>query len=313
MTLHTSLFWLTVAGEGNALVTGLPGSGKTSLVRWSLRNIPPQYGVVIYDTAGEFKECDSVGQFPVNLLDLPPQRVVEILEESLASTYGEYPYLFTPAMSELLLRCIERGFKTLSDIRANVLKIAEPHEVDTAYALRRRLAHLDMPQFGKTDVPIQPGRSTCIDLSTLDRVGRIAYVLAHLELTRNARNIIYVIDEAHRFLAFTHRYSLLTDHLRTGRAARRFFILISHSIPRVPPPPRLRQNHDQVSRLGHGRDKDGASQPLRGVGGDARRLRQGPAGAVPRNTAEGDVGPVQNDCAALCAERTRLGGQWTPC
>ena len=229
MTLHTSLFWLTVAGEGNALVTGLPGSGKTSLVRWSLRNIPPQYGVVIYDTAGEFKECDSVGQFPVNLLDLPPQRVVEILEESLASTYGEYPYLFTPAMSELLLRCIERGFKTLSDIRANVLKIAEPHEVDTAYALRRRLAHLDMPQFGKTDVPIQPGRSTCIDLSTLDRVGRIAYVLTHLELTRNARNIIYVIDEAHRFLAFTHRYSLLTDHLRTGRAARRFFILISHS------------------------------------------------------------------------------------
>mgnify|MGYP000382554181 CR=1 FL=1 len=229
MTLHTSLFWLTVAGEGNALVTGLPGSGKTSLVRWSLRNIPPQYGVVIYDTAGEFKECDSVGQFPVNLLDLPPQRVVEILEESLASTYGEYPYLFTPAMSELLLRCIERGFKTLSDVRANVLKIAEPHEVDTAYALRRRLAHLDMPQFGKTDVPIQPGRSTCIDLSNLDRVGRIAYVLAHLELTRNARNIIYVIDEAHRFLAFTHRYSLLTDHLRTGRAARRFFILISHS------------------------------------------------------------------------------------
>ena len=229
MTLHASLFWLTVAGEGNALVTGLPGSGKTSLVRWSLRNIPPQYGVVIYDTAGEFKECDSVGQFPVNLLDLPPQRVVEILEESLASTYGEYPYLFTPAMSELLLRCIERGFKTLSDIRANVLKIAEPHEVDTAYALRRRLAHLDMPQFGKTDVPIQPGRSTCIDLSNLDRVGRIAYVLAHLELTRNARNIIYVIDEAHRFLAFTHRYSLLTDHLRTGRAARRFFILISHS------------------------------------------------------------------------------------
>ena len=229
MTLHTSLFWLTVAGEGNALVTGLPGSGKTSLVRWSLRNIPPQYGVVIYDTAGEFKECDSVGQFPVNLLDLPPQRVVEILEESLASTYGEYPYLFTPAMSELLLRCIERGFKTLSDIRANVLKIAEPHEVDTAYALRRRLAHLDMPQFGKTDVPIQPGRSTCIDLSNLDRVGRIVYVLAHLELTRNARNIIYVIDEAHRFLAFTHRYSLLIDHLRTGRAARRFFILISHS------------------------------------------------------------------------------------
>jgi GTPase SAR1 family protein len=229
MTLHTSLFWLTTAAEGNVLVTGLPGSGKTSLVRWSLRNIPPQYAVVVYDTAGEFRECDSVGQFPVNLLDLLPQRVVEILEESLASTYGEYPYLFTPAMSELLLRCIERGFKTLSDVRANVLKIAEPHEVDTAYALRRRLAHLDMPQFGKTDVPIQPGRSTCIDLSTLDRVGRIAYVLTHLELTRSARNIIYVIDEAHRFLAFVHRYSLLTDHLRTGRAARRFFVLISHS------------------------------------------------------------------------------------
>jgi GTPase SAR1 family protein len=227
--LYTMLFWLTTAAEGNVLVTGLPGSGKTSLVKWSLRNIPPQYAVVVYDTAGEFKECDFTGHFSVNPLDLPPQRVVEILEESLAATYGEYPYLLTPAMAELLLRAIENRRRTLSDIRANVLKIAEPHEVDTAYALRRRLAHLDVPQFGKTDVPIQPGKSTCIDLSQLDRVGRIAYVLTHLELTRGGRNIIYVIDEAHRFLSFTGRYSLLTDHLRTGRASRRFFVLISHS------------------------------------------------------------------------------------
>jgi len=165
----------------------------------------------------------------VNPLDLPPQRVVEILEEALAATYGEYPYLLTPAMAELLLRSIEQGFKTLSEIRAGVLKIAEPHEVDTAYALRRRLAHLDVHQFKTTDVLLQPGKSTCIDLSGLDRVGRIAYVLVHLELTRSLKNVIYVIDEAHRFLAFTGRYSLLTDHLRTGRSARRFFVLISHS------------------------------------------------------------------------------------
>jgi hypothetical protein len=155
--------------------------------------------------------------------------VVEVLEEALAATYGEYPYLLTPAMAELLLRAIESGHKTLSEIRAGVLKLAEPHEVDTAYALRRRLVHLEGPQFGKTDVPIQSGKSTCIDLSGLDRVGRIAYVLTHLELTRGVRNVIYVIDEAHRFLAFSGRYSLLTDHLRTGRAARRFFVLISHS------------------------------------------------------------------------------------
>ena len=227
--LYTMLFWLTSAAEGNALIVGLPGTGKTSLVKWSLRNIPPQYAVVVYDTAGEFRECDNVGRYAVNPLDLPPQRVVEILEEALAATYGEYPYLLTPAMAELLLRAIESGYKTLSEIRAGVLKIAEPHEVDTAYALRRRLAHLDMPQFGKTDVPFQPGKSTCIDLSQLDRVGRIAYVLVYLELTRGVRNVIYVIDEAHRFLAFTSRYSLLTDHLRTGRASRRFFVLISHS------------------------------------------------------------------------------------
>jgi hypothetical protein len=227
--LYTSLFWLVSAGEGNALVTGLPGSGKTSLVKWSLRNIPPQYAVVVYDTAGEFRECGFAGPYSVNPLDLPPQRVVEILEEALAATYGEYPYLMTPAMAELLLRAMEGGFKTLSDVRANVLKLAEPHEVDTAYALRRRLAHLDGPQFKATDVPLQPGKSTCIDLSGLDRVGRIAYVLTHLELTRGGRNLIYVIDEAHRFLSFTGRYSLLTDHLRTGRAARRFFVLISHS------------------------------------------------------------------------------------
>jgi len=227
--LHAALFWLVAASEGNALVTGLPGSGKTSLVKWSLRNVPPQYSVVIYDTAGEFRECDFAGPYSVNPLDLPPQRVVEILEEALAATYGEYPYLMTPAMAELLLRAIEGGHKTLSEIRANVLKIAEPHEVDTAYALRRRLAHLDGPQFKATDVPLQPGKSTCIDLSGLDRVGRIAYVLTHLELTRPLKNVIYVVDEAHRFLGFTGRYSLLTDHLRTGRASRRFFVLISHS------------------------------------------------------------------------------------
>jgi len=227
--LHAALFWLVAASEGNALVTGLPGSGKTSLVKWSLRNVPPQYSVIIYDTAGEFRECNFAGPYSVNPLDLPPQRVVEILEEALAATYGEYPYLMTPAMAELLLRAIEGGHKTLSEIRANVLKIAEPHEVDTAYALRRRLAHLDGQQFKATDVPLQPGKSTCIDLSGLDRVGRIAYVLTHLELTRPLKNVIYVVDEAHRFLSFTGRYSLLTDHLRTGRSSRRFFVLISHS------------------------------------------------------------------------------------
>jgi len=227
--LYTMLFWLAAAAEGNVLVTGLPGSGKTSLIKWSLRNIQQRHAVVVYDTAGEFKECDFTGQFSVNPLDLLPPRVVEILEESLAATYGEYPYLLTPAMAELLLRATEFGHKTLSEIRANVLKIAEPHEVDTAYALRRRLAHIDGPQFKATDVPIAAGKSTCIDLSQLDRVGRIAYVLTHLELTRSLKNVIYVIDEAHRFLAFTGRYSLLTDHLRTGRASRRFFVLISHS------------------------------------------------------------------------------------
>jgi len=39
------------------------------------------------------------------------------------------------------------------------------------------------------------------DLSGLDRVGRIAYVLTHLELTRPLKNVIYVVDEAHRFLS----------------------------------------------------------------------------------------------------------------
>jgi hypothetical protein len=68
-----------------------------------------------------------------------------------------------------------------------------------------------------------------VDLSELDRVGRVGYVLTALELTRAARNVIYVIDEAHRFLAFTSRYSLLVDHLRTGRAHGRFFVLVSHS------------------------------------------------------------------------------------
>ncbi|MCU7788207.1 type IV secretory system conjugative DNA transfer family protein [Pyrobaculum sp. 3827-6] len=229
MTLYTQLFRLVTAVEGNALITGLPGTGKTSFVKWSLREVPSDYAVVVYDTAGDFKNCNYAARYSVNPLDLPTPRVVEILEEALAATYGEYPYLLTPAMAELLHRTVEKGAHTLSQVRREVLNAAEPHEMDTAYALRRRLVHFDGPQFEKTDVPIRHGASTCVDVSGLDRVGRLAYVLAHLELTRDVKNVIYVVDEAHRFLAFTSRYSLLTDHLRTGRSRGRFFILVSHS------------------------------------------------------------------------------------
>ncbi len=227
--MYTKLFHLVVATEGNALVTGLPGTGKTSLIKWSLREIPPGYSVVVYDTVGDFKECDFTGRYLVNPVELPTPRFLEVLEEALSATYGEYAYLLTPAMAELITRAVEAGAKTPSEIKSAVYKIAEAHEVDTAHAVRRRLAHLDGPQFMKSDVPIKPGKSTCVDISALDRVGRVAFVLTHLELTRKSKNVIYVIDEAHRFLAFANRYSLLVDHLRTGRAAGRFFVLVSHS------------------------------------------------------------------------------------
>lgn len=230
--MYNRLFFLVISTEGNALITGLPGTGKTSLIKWSLRDIPPDFAVVVYDTAGDFQFpslCDYSGRFPVNPLDLPAPKVIEILEESLAATYGEYPYLLTPAMAELLHRAIERGYKTLGEIRQRIVEIAESHEMDTAYAVKRRLVHFATPQFEKTDIPIKHGRSVCVDVSQLDRVGRLAFVLTHLELTRGAKNVIYVIDEAHRFLAFANRYSLLTDHLRTGRALGRFFVLVSHS------------------------------------------------------------------------------------
>lgn len=230
--MYNKLFSLLISVEGNALITGLPGTGKTSLIKWSLRDIPPDFAVIVYDTAGDFQSpglCDHSGKFSVNPLDLTAPKVIEILEESLAATYGEYPYLLTPAMAELLHRAIERGYKTLGEIRWRIVDVAESHEMDTAYAVRRRLVHFDGPQFERTDIPIKHGRSTCIDISGLDRVGRLAYVLTHLELTRTAKNVIYVIDEAHRFLAFASRYSLLTDHLRTGRALGRFFVLVSHS------------------------------------------------------------------------------------
>ncbi|MGC9052216.1 type IV secretion system DNA-binding domain-containing protein, partial [Pyrobaculum sp.] len=84
MTLYTQLFRLVTAVEGNALITGLPGTGKTSFVKWSLREVPSDYAVVVYDTAGDFKNCNYAARYSVNPLDLPTPRVVEILEESLA-------------------------------------------------------------------------------------------------------------------------------------------------------------------------------------------------------------------------------------
>lgn len=228
--LYAKLFSLVVAVEGNALITGLPGTGKTSFIKWSLREVPPDFAIAVYDTTGDFKECNFAGKYSVNPVDLPTPRFIEILEEALSATYGEYSYILTPAMAELIARSVEVGAKNPSEIKKAVYQVAEAHEVDTAHAVRRRMAHLDHPQFSRTFVPLRAGASTCIDISELDRVGRVAFVLTHLELTRSARNVIYVIDEAHRFLAFANRYSLLTDHLRTGRARGRFFVLVSHSI-----------------------------------------------------------------------------------
>ncbi|MEM1803903.1 MAG: hypothetical protein QXR80_05345, partial [Desulfurococcaceae archaeon] len=77
--MYNKLFFLVVFTEGNALVTGLPGTGKTSLIKWSLRDIPPDYIVIIYDTAEDFQSprlCDHSGKFSVNPLDLQPARVV---------------------------------------------------------------------------------------------------------------------------------------------------------------------------------------------------------------------------------------------
>jgi len=218
-------FHLVVAAEGNALVTGLPGSGKTTLVKRALSNVPREFAVVVLDTAGEFSRCEYTGAFSVNPLELPPLQLVEVLEEALRATYGEYAYVWTPAMSEVLLMAAQKA-RTLAEVYERVLEAAPPHMVDTALAVRRRLLHFTR-QFDATNVPVEAGKSTCVDISALDRVARVAYVLTLLELHRRAQNVIYVVDEAHRF--FTTYYPLLVDHLRTGRHSGRFFVLLSHS------------------------------------------------------------------------------------
>jgi len=133
--------------------------------------------------------------------------------------------VWTPAMSEVLLMAAQKA-RTLAEVYDRVLEAAPPHMVDTALAVRRRLLHFTK-QFDATNVPVEAGKSTCVDISALDRVARVAYVLTLLELHRKAHNVIYVVDEAHRF--FTTYYPLLVDHLRTGRHSGRFFVLLSHS------------------------------------------------------------------------------------
>lgn len=224
---HGDLFRLVEAVEGNVLITGVPGTGKTSLVKWSLRHIPSDYAVVVYDTVGNYKGfCDHYYQYNVNINELPVRKAIKIIKESLTAKYGDSSR-WTPDMERLFTRAVEEGARTLKDAIDMMLKVAEEHEVGTAKEAGFILARF-MSQFGPTNLPLKPGHSTCVDISAFDWAEMAAYVLTHLELTHNLKNIIYVIDDADPFRNIARPPSLLTYHLFTGHTNRRFFVLTSH-------------------------------------------------------------------------------------
>ena len=269
--LNKHLFQLMVLDETHALIFGAIGTGKTTLIKNSLENVPQDYAVVVFDIAGSYEGyTDYHAPYPLNPLDfLSDMEFLDVLDEVLTMRFPKLSYATTtPAMAYMFMNAynaltqqtgegqeqqetqpqqqakpsvsITDIIKYLSDaVRSGA--IAREDEVNSARGLIRRLSYFNHWVFRQTHPLINRilkgelrGRSIGIDLRWLSPVQRWFYVLSFLAVANavDVRNVIFVIDEAH--LYFRLGESTLTFSVRVGRNYRRYFALITQSIYDVP-------------------------------------------------------------------------------
>ena len=248
------LFHFMVLDETHAVIFGSIGTGKTTLIKNALMNIPSDYAVVVFDITGSYEGyTDYHAPYPLNPLNfINEHRALNVIEEVERIAYPNYPYVMTPAMAYMFTKAYAELTRAGNQASVgDIIKylndavesgaIAREDEVNSARGLLRRLHDIDHWIFRQTHPLINRllngelrGKSIGIDLSWLEPTQRWFYVLSFLAAVSavNTRNVIIVVDEAH--LYFRLGESTLTTSIRVGRNYNRYFALITQSIFDIP-------------------------------------------------------------------------------
>ncbi|GEM_PF-1269935 len=252
---NISIIDLMIRNNSHAMIIGTSGVGKTTLIKEALcKTKTTDYNIVVFDTIGTFQEQTMVhGPIPINIFDFcrDPIRILDCINETLLTKFGNVKYCLSPAMEEIFLEMYERAQQEHSKLNfRELVKILKEEEQNTItrerklaiQALTRRLRYFNIWMLNETHPVIRKvfsrmirGLSLGIDLSFLSDVQRFAYVLMFLlALSESrARNIIVVIDEAH--LLLREETTLLGEQVRVGRNFNRLFLLVTHSPDDIPP------------------------------------------------------------------------------